>query len=306
MKKFVVIILLILPVFLVVTISLIGRILAPFVYIPVESVHFVDESNEIIEDSITMGLKEELQLKVLILPIKANNQRVTYDCITDDMNPVISVTKSEGRITAHRYETATVIVTTDDGKHTASINIIVADYDVEDVIISQNSLSLKRGQTSELYVTITPQTALNKSLEWEVSDSSKVGIQPAPSIPGCFVVSALEESSVPVIITFYADDRMKSATCAVTVSGIAPLIIRSPLEPVVTSVPELNLLAYVEFDPSVFRSSDIMFEIVTGFGATILGSTLQFSEKHIITVRAYAVDAEGVTHYTAAKTFIYN
>lgn len=81
--------------------------------------------------------------------------------------------------------------------------------EVTDVVLNKTSTSVKKGSKIQLSATILPQTATNKSVSWESSDST------VASVDGKGVVTAV--SAGRANITAYAVNG-KSAVCVITVT----------------------------------------------------------------------------------------
>ena len=82
---------------------------------------------------------------------------------------------------------------------------------IDSVAMNNEALSLKVGETSQLAVTIRPEDATYKDVEWSSADSDKVAVSEDGT------VTAKATGTVAITATC-KDDRTKTATCTVTVT----------------------------------------------------------------------------------------
>lgn len=124
------------------------------VVIPVEEVKL--NANEI---DIFIG--EEFQLIESILPIDADNKRVTWTTSNDK----VKVDKY-GKVTALKAGACVVTVTTEDQNFTAqcTFNVLVP---VEGIEINKKSIVKKVGEAEQLVARVIPNNAFNQIIHWE-------------------------------------------------------------------------------------------------------------------------------------------
>ena len=159
-------------------------------------------------ESITLALGEKASLKARITPADATDKEVIWSSSNES---VVSVDPASGEITAKAIGMAVVTCTTADGSKAASCSVTVATkVPVTQVILSTNSLSLKVGQTHNLYARVLPENAANKKVTWRSNYSS------IASVSSDGVVRANKEGTA--IISAITDDGNKSASCRVTVT----------------------------------------------------------------------------------------
>ena len=132
------------------------------VYTPVESVSIDNPPTE-----LAVGKDNAITLTASINPYWADYKDVSWSSNKPD---IISVDSSTGRIEAHKEGEATITVTTEDGKKTASCTI-KAIIPVESVTIVNAPLEMAEGDTITLEADVLPEYATNKTVTWSSSNS---------------------------------------------------------------------------------------------------------------------------------------
>ena len=285
MKKFIVILLLVLPIFLMITISVAGRIFSKFVYISVESVAFVDELDKEIE-SIKIGKGEKKHLRVKVLPELANNKKVEYTSLSEN---VVTV-NADGEIEGIDYGFATIVIKAIDNGITNKITINVTNESVESVDIDIDTKEVYLYQSYTIPATVYPSTALDKMIYWTSSDESYVTVDANGKITALKVT----EPGKKITITATTRDGEKVDTCEITVIQYL-LAFRPQVESgatvYVTSSTTLNLMDIVVYDNTKVTADDIQFRIVGGGAAgSITDKVLTFNtnyEGQPIILKAY-------------------
>ena len=124
MKKTIILILAVLPIFLVITIAVAGKILSFYQYIPVERVQFIDILNNPYEadDLFELNMGDKKSTLIRIFPELASNKEVTYK--SSDEN--VCTVDQQGNILGVHYGSAQVTVTTRDSNKVATLNVLVA------------------------------------------------------------------------------------------------------------------------------------------------------------------------------------
>ena len=276
MKKFVFVILLVLPIFLMVTISFAGRIFSVFAYIDVESVAFVDElENEILQ--IKIGKDEKISPKVKVMPELANNKKYNLTSLNQD----IALVDEKGFIVGVNYGYATVIVETVDKGKTASLEVVVTNEKVSGVELSVKELRLDLYQTLSLSATILPETAVDKSVTWSSSHPEYVSVDANGVIKGLKVTDEIDF----VTITVTTNDGNKKDTCKVTVAEAFAMAFVNELEGKTTFISgniSLDLFDILLYNDQAIDKSDIVFEVVIGTDTIqIDGNILTFKKEGI-------------------------
>ena len=172
--------------------------------IPVTGV-WIDQSTL----SLTEG--ESGQLKATVSPSNATNKNVTWS----SSNTSVATVSSNGTVTAKKAGTATITVKTADQGKTATCNVTVTakNYPVTGVSLSQSSLALIVGETSQLTATVSPSNATNKDVSWSSSKTSVATVSSDGTVTAKAVGSAT--------ITVTTADGSKKATCVVTVQSVS-------------------------------------------------------------------------------------
>ena len=168
------------------------------VYIPVTGV-------TLSQTSAKLQFGETLTLTATVAPDNAANKSVTWsssnqDVATVDENGVVTAKTTAG--------TATIIVTTADGKKTATCTVTVTHVLVTGVSLSQTSAAIEVGETLTLTATIAPENASYKSVTWSSSNESVATVKDG-------VVTGKAVGMATITVTTV--DRGKKATCTVTV-----------------------------------------------------------------------------------------
>ena len=277
MKKFIILLLLILPIFLMVTISFAGRVFSTFVYIDVERVSFVDYSeNEI--DSIKIGKGEKQQLYIKIYPDLANNKKVEYSSLDEE---IVTIT-SGGEVEGVNYGFATIIVKSLDKYHTDKITIHVTDEQVESIDIDLEEKSLYLYQTYTLTTTIYPLTALDKKVYWSSSHPEYVSVD----ANGKVTALKITEPNMQVEIVATTRDGEKTDTCRITVApqllAFKPQV-ESGAIMYVSNENYIELLDFIVYDNTKINVEDIHFDCVNQneVAGRIEEGKLIFNEEHM-------------------------
>ena len=151
---------------------------------------------------------DELQLNVTIIPDNATNKNVTW---TTSNSSVASV--SDGKVTALKPGTATIVATTKDGGKTATCEVTVnaKTIPVTSVTLDRTSAEMIVGDEMTLNATINPSNASNKNVIWSSSNPTVASVVNGK-------VTALKSGKAT--ITVKTEDGGKTATCEVTVAEI--------------------------------------------------------------------------------------
>ena len=151
--------------------------------------------------ALKMGGTETLTATVL--PATATDKSVTWESSNTAVATVVN-----GQITAVSVGTSTITVKTVDGELTAKCTVTVR-IAVESVTLNKSTTTLEIGGTETLTATVLPTNATNKSVTWESSDTSIVGV-----VNG--VITGV--SSGIATITVKTVDGELTATCEVVVN----------------------------------------------------------------------------------------
>lgn len=154
------------------------------------------------ELSLLIGAKETLN--ATITPEGASDKSVTWE--SSDTN--VATVSANGEVTALTKGTATITVTMVDGKKTASC-VVTVTLPPTEITLNKTNLLLLIGVKETLQVTITPESAPDKSVTWESSDTDVATVSENGE------VTALTKGAATITITLV--DGKKTASCVVTV-----------------------------------------------------------------------------------------
>ena len=144
-------------------------------------------------------------LVATVSPSDATNKNVTWSTSNASV-----ATVSSGKVTAVSVGEATITVTTEDGKKTATCKVTVSgssEVKATGVVLSSNSLSIEKGETATLSATVMPSGA-SQVVNWSSSDATVATVNNG-------VVTAVGAGTANISATT-ADGKITSI-CAVTV-----------------------------------------------------------------------------------------
>ncbi len=309
MKKTVILILIILPIFLLITISFAGRIFSTYQHVSVDKVEFVDENETILgeNDIIKVNLNETKQTYIKIFPELASVKKVTY---SSGDTKIFTVNK-QGEITGLKLGSATLLVKTEDNSKTDVITVQVIAEKVIGVTISHTALTITEGESAKLNATVEVVGvggALNKNVTFTSSDTSVAIVDDNGN------VTAKKEGETTITVT--TEDGGFTATCLVTVvTGTPPISFNFSLCADVVlsntiyqcSVMQINLADYLIVDPELVDITLVKYQTISGnannANATISNGLFTFiNPNKIITVRAYVGDdVDNPTYFADIK-----
>ena len=305
MKKTVIIILIVLPIFLLITIAFAGRILAMYQHIPVEKVQFIDPLNNVYDPTnplhtIELNIGDTHATTIRILPELASNKDVNYT----SSNEEVCTVDEDGVLTGISLGSVVVTVTTHDSNKTATINVTVKADRVMGVKLPFSELTLKVGEIFTLIPTVELDSALDKTVTYiseapEIVDIDQTGEMEA-RMPGTTRI---------VVVT---NDGNFSAACTVTViQGKLPIAfdftdsatITKQNDLYVTTESVINLWDYIVVDPELVNIEDVCLNAIgTESGkCTLEDGVLTLLQKGPITVVAYVGDYENPTYQAKLK-----
>ncbi len=294
MKKTVIIILIVLPIFLLITIAFAGRILAIYQHIPVEKVQFVDPLNNVYdfdnpEHVFELNVGDKKSTSIRIYPELASNKEVSYTSSDD----TICTVDNEGAIRGISYGSATVTVTTHDGNKTAYLKVFVKADKVMGITLPYTEMTIIVGESAKLNPTVELPQANDKRVTY-VSDNP-------------FVVSIDNDGNMTAngpgtaTITITTVDGGYTATCTVTAimgtpalafdfSDVEWITVKNGVHS--TTRAEINLMDYLKYDPERVQVEDIKFYVNDGSAACEITDNVLtiLKEMEFITITAYVGD----------------
>lgn len=148
-------------------------------------------------------------LKVIITPSDARND-VTWQ--SDD--PSIAIVDDQGLVTGISVGTTLIKATTNDGTNLMAFCIVnVTPKQVKSIIVDKDEMTLERGETAQLSVTVYPQDADDSSVEWS-SENNEVA-----TVDSKGTVVAIS-SGTTIIRATTNDGSNLTAECQVTVTSL--------------------------------------------------------------------------------------
>lgn len=300
MKKTVVLILILLPIVLLLVIAFAGRVLSHYQHIGVESVAFVDDKGEALDDNayITLGIGETKSTKIKIYPELAADKRVTYT----SSNEAVCTVDESGNVTGVGPGSAVIIVQTVDGGKMDKLDVIVRSTGVTGITLTPDTLTLKIGDSKDLSWTITPYTATNKKITFASSNTSVVTVSATGKLKAVGAGTA--------VITVTTVDGGFTDTCEVTVEeGTPPLYfdfegvdgVTSTGTGYITSENTLDTIQGLKMDDGIAQS-DISLVIIQGDGATIdENGVITFTDEGLVVVKAYVGDESNPTYVAEVR-----
>jgi surface protein len=124
------------------------------------------------QEALTVKRGETATLSATVEPFDAENKSVTWN----SSDKTVATVNKSGNITTLKVGTTVITATTVDGGFTATCNLTVTAPDVSGVNLSQNEMTLKRGETATLTATVEPYDAENKSVIWSSSDETVAAV----------------------------------------------------------------------------------------------------------------------------------
>ena len=294
MKKTVILILAILPIFLLLTISFAGKILSLYSYISVEKVMYVDENEEELDKDFTVTIDkgETYQTYVKVLPELATDKTVSYV----STNESVCTVDGNGLVTGTGFGSANVNAITKDGKKIDTIVFSVTDNSVSGVHLSTNLLEMHVGEMKKITATIEPMTALNKKITWTTNDSNIAKVD-----QNGFVTAVSSGTAEIFVIT---DDGKFTDLCIVTVSDGQPSLtidfssldyVSKLGEGYQTTLNEIDLKDVIVFNDELINFEDIKVVIESGkeYASVNENMVLTFSTSNkIVSIVIYVGDME--------------
>lgn len=115
---------------------------------------------------ITLKMGEEFRLTALVLPEDASDKTVLWS--SSDTN--VATVNENGMVTAVNSGSATILCKSADSGETSMCNVTVYQP-VTGVTISNESMTVRKGQEFWLNATCQPENAMNKLIIWSSSDT---------------------------------------------------------------------------------------------------------------------------------------
>ena len=147
-------------------------------------------------------------LRATVVPSDATNQKVTWH----STNTAVAIVEN-GIVTAVSAGNATIMLTTEDGNHTAKCEVTVT-VPVTGVTLSQTELSLVKGATATLRATVVPSDATNQKVTWRSNNTAVATVENG-------TVTAVSAGNATITVT--TEDGNHTARCEVVVTDPIPV-----------------------------------------------------------------------------------
>lgn len=161
------------------------------------------ESITLSSDNLVLEVGQSIVLAATVTPDDADDRTVTWTS-----SDVSVATVNNGTVVAVKEGQAEIIASAGGMNAVCRVAVYNAVIPVESIVLSQNTLSLVKGQSEVLTATVSPDDATDKTVTWESSDVS--------------IATVLQDGTVTALksgtafITAKAGDC--SATCEIKVS----------------------------------------------------------------------------------------
>lgn len=171
----------------------------PKVY-PVEKV-------ELNKTKLTLEEGENETLLAIVSPDNATNKKVSWQSTSES----VATVDSNGKVSAIKAGSTTIIATTEDGGKKAVCEVTVNPkvYPVERVSLDKSELTLSEGEEETLVASVYPDNATNKKVTWQSSNESVATV-----LEGTVTAKMAGEATIVV----KTDDGGFTARCKVIVN----------------------------------------------------------------------------------------
>ncbi|MBE6002017.1 MAG: hypothetical protein E7239_11695 [Sarcina sp.] len=147
-----------------------------------------------------------ITLKATAGPSSANDKTVTWTT----SNKKVATVNSKGVVKGIAKGTATITATAKDGSKVKAVCKITVRQPVTKLTINKTKLTVKKGKTATLKVTVAPSSANDKSLKWTTSNKN------IATVTQKGVVKGIKTGTV-TITAAARDGSGKKVTCKITV-----------------------------------------------------------------------------------------
>lgn len=172
----------------------------------VNQIVYVADSIKFGVTALEMNIDSVVKLNTIFYPSSASNKSITW---TYD-NPTVVTVDVMGNITAIAEGTVTVTATTNNGKST-SVIIIVLPTMAQSIQLSENSKSLDIDDFVVLYATVLPVKASNKAITWTTENKS------IATVDQVGLVTAITQGTTYIVAS---TDNGIIAKCEITVNPL--------------------------------------------------------------------------------------
>ena len=156
--------------------------------------------------SLVLNRGKTWTLKVTVSPSNANNKTLKWT----SSNTAVATVTSTGIVKGIKKGTATITAAATDGSGKKVTCRVTVKQPVTALKISRTSLTLNKGRTYTLKVTVSPSNANNKTLKWTTSNKA------VATVTSTGIVKGIKKGTATITATA-ADGSGKKVTCRVTV-----------------------------------------------------------------------------------------
>ncbi|WGQ15572.1 Ig-like domain-containing protein [Sphingobacterium faecium] len=185
--------------------AIIGKISISVTTINVNSITLQSE-----KPSLIVG--EKTTLFYTVLPENATNKSIRWSSSNNNI-----ATVSDGIVTAISIGTVKINAVTVDGEKSASVEILVINPKVSNIILNRGSLKLEAGLSEQIFADVYPSSADDKSLTWTSSNTSVASVDNSGNVTA-------KSSGTAQIIAKSKSNPSIYAVCNVQVVNSADLV----------------------------------------------------------------------------------
>ena len=156
--------------------------------------------------ALTLNRGKTFTLKATAGPASANNKAVKW---TTSNKEVATVT-STGVVKGIKRGTATITAAAKDGSGVKAVCKVTVRQLVTGLKISKTALTVMKGKTATLKVTVSPSNANNKTLKWTTSNKA------VATVTSAGVMKGIKKGTATITATT-TDGSKKTVTCKITV-----------------------------------------------------------------------------------------
>lgn len=139
------------------------------------------ETVSIAADNNTIFVNERIVLSATILPENAKDKSVTWE--SSDIS--VATINSSGEVQGISPGEVTIIVRTNKGNLTASFKLQVKKIDVEELVVNPDKITILRGETTKLNITVLPTDATYKEITWKTENENIAKVTSDGTVMGC-------------------------------------------------------------------------------------------------------------------------
>ena len=160
------------------------------------------------ETTATLFVGSTKTFTATVAPDNATNTNVLWS----SNNHVVAIVNADGMVTAVSVGTAQITALSQDGNHTAIVEVTVVPVPVTGVMLNKDYTTIIIGNTETLIATVKPDNAANQSVTWSSSNPLVASVDEQGN------VTALSAGETIITVTTECGGYTASAT--ITVEGV--------------------------------------------------------------------------------------